>query len=181
MRLKLRDQLIYLNSQNWNICIIIIKLISFKLAYHFENSFDWFCLIGRFGCSKFALFFENLQSEFFRKLDQIHLNKINYVGTVERLNEFISLLCYRLGFSQPNESSIIKENSNSRTYGLDIKDESICRALQPLIGWDKLIYNQARHRFIDDLHQYLVELEKSKGPRFWLKFRRSKSTSRPKL
>jgi hypothetical protein len=95
-----------------------------------------------------------------------HLDKINYVGTVERLNEFISLLCYRLGFSQPNESSIIKENSNSRTYGLDIKDKSICRALQPLIGWDKLIYNQARHRFVDDLHQYLVELEKSKGPRY---------------
>jgi hypothetical protein len=95
-----------------------------------------------------------------------HLNQINYVGTVERLNEFISLLCYRLGFSQPNESSTIKENSNSRTYGLDIKDKSICRALQPLIGWDQVIYNQARHRFIDDLHQYLVELEKSKGPHY---------------
>jgi hypothetical protein len=95
-----------------------------------------------------------------------HLNQIDYVGTVERLNEFISLLCYRLGFSQPNESSTIKENSNSRTYGLDIKDTSICRALQPLIGWDQVIYNQARHRFIDDLHQYLVELEKSKGPRY---------------
>lgn len=95
-----------------------------------------------------------------------HLNQIDYVGTVERLNEFLLLLCYRLGFTQANESSPIKKNTNPETYGLDIKDESIRRALQPLIGWDQIIYRHARERFIDDVHHFLAELEKSKSPHY---------------
>ncbi len=95
----------------------------------------------------------------------IHLNKLDFVGTVERLDEFLALLCYSLEWKLPNSKSPI-ENKNDSDYGLDIKDVSIREALQPLIQWDNLIYRVARERFIDDMHSFLAELEKNKWQRF---------------
>jgi hypothetical protein len=95
----------------------------------------------------------------------IHMNKLDFVGTTERLKEFQSMLCYRLNwmFCDKQEEKI---NINTSYYGLDIKDETIRKALQPLVQSDNIIYRIAREKFIDDMHRFLVEIEKSKGPRF---------------
>ena len=95
----------------------------------------------------------------------LHLNRIDYVGTAERSKEFFILLSFRLGFTVSNDV-VIRENTNSNTYGLDIQNTEVREALDPLIEWDQVIYQHARERFIDDLHRALAELEKSKGPHF---------------
>jgi len=95
----------------------------------------------------------------------LNLNRLDYVGTVERLDEFFAMLCYKEAWKLSTTHNI-KENTNESHYGLDIKDETINKALQPLVQWDNLIYRVARERFIDDMHAFLAELEKSKLPRF---------------
>ena len=95
----------------------------------------------------------------------INLKKINFVGITERLSEFQFLLCDALNW-KIKEDINIKENKNDCYYGLNIQDSEIRKSLQPLIQWDQLIYRVARERFIYDMHNFLFELEKSKGPRF---------------
>ena len=95
----------------------------------------------------------------------VHLSRIDFVGVVERLDEFIAMLCYRLGW-HVHESDSLQENINPNTYGLDIHAPETRDALEPLIQWDQMIYRVARERFIDDMHDFLAEFEKSKWPRF---------------
>jgi len=93
-----------------------------------------------------------------------NLNKLDFVGVSERLTEFQLMLCDTFDWKFTQES--IKENANTSYYGLNINDESIRKALQPLIQWDTLIYRTARERFIDDMHSFLAKLEKNSVPRF---------------
>jgi len=94
-----------------------------------------------------------------------NMKKIDFVGTTERLDEFQAMLCYRFNWKFTNKKNN-KENINTNYHGLDIKNESIRKALQPLIQWDNIIYREAKERFIEDIHHFLIELEKSKGPTF---------------
>lgn len=95
----------------------------------------------------------------------INLNKLDFVGTVERLDEFLALLCFKNGWKL-HETTKIVENKNDQTYGMDIHNSTIQQALQPLIEWDNVIYRIARERFIDDIHDFLAELEKASYARF---------------
>lgn len=94
-----------------------------------------------------------------------NLDKLDFVGTTERLGEFQTMLCYELGWKF-YERKIEKENINNNNYGLDIQNASIRKALQPLIQWDNMIYRIARERFIDDMHIFLAKLEKKKQAKF---------------
>jgi hypothetical protein len=94
-----------------------------------------------------------------------NVNKIDFVGTTERLDEFISLLCHRNAWTIKMDESIM-ENKNPNNYGLDMQDAETRKVLQRLIKWDNLVYDVARRRFIEDMHDYLAELEKAKWPRF---------------
>ena len=91
----------------------------------------------------------------------VHLDKIDYVGTVERLDDFYLLLAGSLGL-KVNKCDIKKENANGINYGIDVTKPEIAKTLQPLIGWDNVVYRIARERFIDELHRFLIQLEKDK-------------------
>lgn len=94
-----------------------------------------------------------------------NLKKIDFVGITERLDEFMSMLCFYLGWSYIHKEKI-SENVNTQNYGLDHKNQDIVDALQSLISWDQVIYKLARERFIDDMHTFLAKLEKQQWPRF---------------
>jgi len=94
----------------------------------------------------------------------VNLKRITYVGISERLGEFQAMLCDALSWKI--EDAKKQENKNDSYYGLNIQDEEIRKALQPLIQWDILIYREARQRFISDMHLFLSALEMKKGPRY---------------
>jgi len=95
----------------------------------------------------------------------IHLNKIDFVGTVERLNDFYLLLAGSLSL-KVEKDELVKENANGCNFGLDISDTKISKVLQHLVDWDNLIYRIAKEKFIDDLHGFLIDFEKNQSLKF---------------
>lgn len=95
----------------------------------------------------------------------MNLKKIDFVGITERLEEYMSMLCFYLGWNF-DQKETISENVNPNNYGLDIRNNEIVDSLQPLIKWDQVIYKLAREKFIDEMHLFLSLLEKQRWPRF---------------
>lgn len=92
------------------------------------------------------------------KTAQATLDKIHFVGIAERLQEFMLMLAstYQM---LPAETLKIYENSNQQRFGLDTQMPETQDALLPFIKADKILFEQARKRFIGDFHQFLADLE----------------------
>ena len=90
-----------------------------------------------------------------------NLDAIDFVGIVERMDEFILMLAhvFQLGV---DESSLAKENSNSERFGLDLSNKETRKVVEPLIAYDRIICAKAREKFIDQYHSFLAVLEKNK-------------------
>lgn len=73
-----------------------------------------------------------------------NLEKINFVGTQDELDEYLKLISYEFGWQLEN---IPQENTNSNNYGLDKSNKDICQALLPLYEKDNLIYLHAQKLF----------------------------------
>ena len=94
-----------------------------------------------------------------------NLEEIDFVGTVERLNEFILLLISTLDINTTNNMPK-RENTNNNKFGMDSNNKALITALNPLIKYDKIIYDKAREIFIDKFHNFLASIEKSQHSRF---------------
>lgn len=94
-----------------------------------------------------------------------NLDTIDYAGIVERFDEFILMLIGEFNLNV-SEDVLNKQNPNSERFGIDITKPDICKALEPLIAYDNMIYSIARNRYIDHLHAFLAKLEKGGYPRF---------------
>jgi len=88
-----------------------------------------------------------------------NLEKIDYVGTTERIKEFMILLNLKENFKL---IEVTKENITKNRYGLDINKVEIRQALQPLIQSDHIVYREARKKFIHQIHNTLLDLEMRK-------------------
>lgn len=85
------------------------------------------------------------------------LDKIQFVGITEKLDEYMRFLTFNLKL--PNSVYGNKKlNITSETFGLDIEDKEIQKVLEPLIYYDKIIYQQAKERF----EEACLEVPKSK-------------------
>lgn len=76
------------------------------------------------------------------------IEKMNHIGITERLDDYIQLLIYKLGLPSIIKSK--KLNNTSEIYGLDITNPLIVKALEPLVCYDKIIYEHAKKRFVRD-------------------------------
>lgn len=94
-----------------------------------------------------------------------HLDAIDLVGTVERIDEYLLMLIGLFGLEVGAEA-MERQNSNNERFGLDISNKDICHALEPLIACDNILYEQARKRFIETFHAFLVDLERGRFPCF---------------
>ena len=81
------------------------------------------------------------------------LDSIEYVGVTERLTEYMELLSQKFGIVGKVKNK--KLNITSETYGLDIKNPDIIKALEPLIHYDKLIYQYAKDKFEKEIISFL--------------------------
>ena len=71
-----------------------------------------------------------------------NLQKIDFVGVTDRLEEFIDILAYEFDFEKLAKNKI-SINRNSNKYGLDVTNEATREALLPLIDKDMTIYKGA--------------------------------------
>lgn len=76
------------------------------------------------------------------------LQAMKYVGITERLNDFMYLLGNEFEFT--NTIGNKKLNVTTENYGLDIQNSNIVEVLEPLICYDKIIYEEAKKRFEKD-------------------------------
>lgn len=88
------------------------------------------------------------------------LNGIDYVGVTERLDDYMDYLSYKLNFKK-NKVKNKKLNITIETYGLDINNKEIQKVLEPLICYDKIIYDEAKKKFEKDF--CLVVKNRPKG------------------
>ena len=118
-----------------------------------------------------------------KNIDQAikNLNKIDFVGITDKLDEFIDILAYEFDFVKPEESKI-NANKNSNKYGLDITDEKTKKALFPLIDKDIVVYDEATKAFnrlkktyYDEVDLILVGFieETEKMCKGWAKYKNS--------
>jgi hypothetical protein len=81
------------------------------------------------------------------------IDTIEYVGITERLNEYMEFLSQEFGIRGPVKNK--KLNITSETYGLDIKNPDIIKALEPFIAYDKVIYQYTKEKFERDIGSFL--------------------------
>ena len=166
-----RSQKLRLLRQNKNIQQIVRKMLEVNLSDSQElNKFiDWL--------EQTKLFlFHNIQTKYLcggsgESYSAVHINKalvnlekIDFIGTTERLNEFLMLLTYE--FDWTYDSMLKVENQSKMSYGIDVNNPEIKKVLFRLIEWDQIIYRIAREKFIDRMHLFLSDLEKSSNPKF---------------
>ena len=94
-----------------------------------------------------------------------HLDEIDFVGIVERMDEFILMLAHVFQL-EIDERLLEKENSNSERFGLDLTNSGTRKAIEPLIAYDRIIYAKAREKYIDQFHAFLAIVEKNRHPRY---------------
>lgn len=91
------------------------------------------------------------------------LNKIKFVGITEKLDDYMRLLTFKLKL--PNSAYGNKKlNITSENFGLDIEDQETQKVLEPLIHYDKIIYQQVKDRF----EKEYLEVPKSKQKVFYI-------------
>ena len=76
-----------------------------------------------------------------------NLQKIDFVGVTDRLEEFIDILAYEFDFEKLDKEKT-NANKNSNKYGLDITNEETRKALLPLIDKDIIVYEEAKKTFM---------------------------------
>lgn len=91
---------------------------------------------------------------------KFYLEKIEYVGITERLDDYMRLLRYRLKLHRHHFTNK-KLNVTSESFGLNIEQEEIQKVLEPLICYDKIIYDEAKHRFSKDFFEIEGKIPKS--------------------
>lgn len=86
------------------------------------------------------------------------LNNIEFVGITEKLDEYMRLLTFKLKLPHNSACGNKRLNITSEHFGLDIDDKETQKVLEPLIYYDKIIYQQAQDRF----EKAYLEVSKSK-------------------
>lgn len=87
-----------------------------------------------------------------------NLELVTHVGVTERVDEGMHLLAGMLGV-RARWAQAPKENAHRSAFGLNPADSQTLQALEPLICYDRLLYDRAREMFIRRLHQWLADLE----------------------
>jgi len=85
------------------------------------------------------------------------LNNIEFVGITEKLDEYMRLLTVKLKLRNSVHANK-KLNITRENFGLDIEDKEVQGVLEPLIHYDKIIYEQAKEKF----EKAYLELPESK-------------------
>lgn len=75
-----------------------------------------------------------------------NLQKIDFVGVTDRLEEFIDILAYEFDFEKLDIAKT-NVNKNSNKYGLDVTNEETRKALLPLLDKDIVIYEESKKTF----------------------------------
>lgn len=88
-----------------------------------------------------------------------NLDKVNFVGIQEQLDDYLKILSYEFGWDVARAP---QENKNTNSYGFDSQNEEICNALLPLYEKDLIIYNEAKKKFNDLKNLYDCDTKETK-------------------
>lgn len=83
-----------------------------------------------------------------------NLQKINFVGIQENLDEFMEMISYEFGWSIDANPH---ENINENNYGFNINDKDTQEVLLPLYEKDLLLYNEAKKLYEAKKTLYILE------------------------
>ena len=141
------------HTQSIQIIVSFLSTVDFTKVEDIDRLIQWLqennyvlfhnCQIQYLVGSRFTVTEAQLESAK-RKLDEIE-----YVGITERLNDYMALLSQELDFKELEREK--KLNITSETYGLDITNPKIIKALEPLICYDNIIYQYAKEKFEKDI------------------------------
>lgn len=128
-----------------------MKTLDFSIASDISRFVDWLNDIE-------FTYLHNTQTVFISPKKIIeralqNLENIEFVGTLERLDEFLSYMSYELSFKVNLQCAPVA-NVNTRNYGFNIKDPRIKKALYPLVDKDIILYEAASKRLDKDISSY---------------------------
>jgi len=141
----------------------IKRIVSFLWSIDFSNVEDIKKLINWLEENNYVLFHNTqiqylIGSKFHVTEEELIeaeniIEKIEYIGITERLDDYIKLLTYKLDLSTKLKSKNL--NITVESYGLDITNPKIVDALEPLICYDKVIYKYAKDKFEKEFNSIL--------------------------
>lgn len=98
-----------------------------------------------------------------------NIEKIDFIGIQERLDEFMLMLAYYLGF-EPHDIVEKRLNTTKSRYGLDIDNQDVKKVLNPLYGLDMILYDKAKKIFFDQFYDFIKSIEIDGNNKFRKKF-----------
>jgi len=97
------------------------------------------------------------------KIALSNLDELDFVGTVDRLSDFISMLISTFSFDTTSDNQQ-RENANNHKFGMDHNNRPFMNALAPLIKYDQIIYGKAHQLFTDTFHDFHSNKQNSQQP-----------------
>ncbi|PWQ98694.1 sulfotransferase family 2 domain-containing protein [Leucothrix arctica] len=149
-RLADEDQRENFQKHPENIQKIAVKMkeFDFSIAGDIRSFISW---LEEFGFS----YLHNTQTIFMSpkkniKRALLNLDSVEFVGTLERLDDFLAYVSYKLSLELTFHGAPIA-NVNRRNYGFNIDDTETRKELYPLIKKDIVLYDAALKRLDKDI------------------------------
>ena len=138
---------------------VVVQTIAQKLSLlDFASSKTWGQFVKQLKPVQYGLF-DNLQVRYLsdvkpsERVTETHLEqalarlkKIQLVGIAEHFDESMSLIHQAMGFDKPVEKNV-RSNVNSFSYGADFSNLDNQKAIEPLVKFDQILYQQALLQF----------------------------------
>jgi hypothetical protein len=138
---------------------VVVQTIAQKLSLlDFASSKTWGQFVKQLKPVQYGLF-DNLQVRYLsdakpaERVNETHLQqalarlkKIQLVGIAEQFDESMSLIHQAMGFDKPVEKNV-RSNVNSFSYGADFSILDNQKAIEPLVKFDRILYQQALLQF----------------------------------
>ncbi|WP_022942138.1 hypothetical protein [Psychromonas hadalis] len=138
---------------------LVVQQIADKLsALNFTSIATWQQFVKQLQPVQYGLF-DNLQVRYLadikpsERVNEQHLKQalsrlknIQLVGIAEKFNESMAVIHQAMGFDAPVERNV-RSNVNSFSYGADSSDVDFQQAVEPLVKFDRLLYQQALLQF----------------------------------